>query len=138
MSSGTNREALRELLEYTEAIVDTVREPLLVLSNDLRVVTASHSFYQTFAVRPPETIGRFVYELGNNQWDIPKLRKLLEEVLPTEKSFHDFEVIHEFPSIGMRVMLLNGRKLWRQGNTGEHILLAIEDITERKRISDDL
>jgi signal transduction histidine kinase len=139
MSSGTHGEAaLQELLEYTESIVNTVREPLLVLSGDLRVVTASHSFYQTFAVAPGETIGRFVYDLGNKQWDIPKLRTLLEEVLPAEKSFHDFEVVHEFPSIGKRVMLLNGRKLWRKANATEHILLAIEDVTERKRIADDL
>jgi PAS domain S-box-containing protein len=129
---------LRDSLGYVQSIVDTVREPFLVLDASLHVTTASRSFYQTFGVAPDETLGRFVYDLGDGQWNIPALRTLLEEVLPQEKAFQEFEVVHEFPSIGRRVMLLNGRKLWREGNHTEYILLAIEDVTERKRIADAL
>lgn len=130
--------ATKDALSYTESIVNTVREPLLVLDSTLHVTTASRAFYQTFGAVPEETLGRFVYDLGNGQWDIPALRTLLEEVLPKEKAFEDFEVTHTFPSLGERVMLLNGRKLWRESNNTEHILLAIEDVTERKRIADEL
>jgi len=129
---------LRDALAYTQAIVDTVREPLLVLDGELRVTTASRAFYQTFGLSPETTVQEFIYEVGNGQWNIPSLRILLEEVLPQHKAFQDFEVAHTFPAIGRRVMLLNARKLVRASNNTEHILLAIEDITERKRISDEL
>jgi PAS domain S-box-containing protein len=129
---------LREALAYSESIVDTVREPLLVLDGTLRVRTASHSFYQTFGFSPEETIGQFVYDLGQGQWNIPALRTLLEEVLPQDKAFRDFEVVHEFSSRGRCVMLLNGRKLWREGNPSEGVLLAIEDVTGRKQIEEEL
>lgn len=112
--------------DMAEKIVDTVRESMLVLDVDLRVVSANQSFYEKFDVAPAETEGRLVYELGNNQWDIPELRRLLEEVLPTNKAFNDYEVEHEFETLGRRVMRLNGRRI-------DHIqraLLAIEDITE--------
>lgn len=130
--------ALRDALSYAESIVDTVREPLLVLDGKLHIITASRAFYQTFGVSREETEGRFLYDLGNRQWDIPKLRTALEEVLPLEKSFNDFEVVHNFPTLGRRVMLLNARKLWREGNQTERVLLAIEDITERKRMEDEM
>lgn len=129
---------LREALSYVESIVDTVREPLLVLDGKLCVITASRAFYQTFGVLQNETEGRFLYDLGNGQWNIPALRTALEEVLPQEKSFQNFEVVHHFPLLGRRVMLLNGRKLWREGNHTECVLLAIEDITERKRMEEEL
>jgi PAS domain S-box-containing protein len=129
---------LQEALDYVESIVNTVREPMLVLDESLRVRTASQAFYDTFAVTPNATIGRFVYDLGNGQWGIPHLRTLLEEILPKEKMFRDFEIDHDFPLLGRRVMLLNARKLLRQSNGSEHVLLAIEDITERKRIEDEL
>ncbi|MBV8845458.1 MAG: PAS domain-containing protein [Bryobacterales bacterium] len=129
---------MQEIIAYTESIVDTVREPFLVLDAELQVVTASRSFYRVFAVAAEQTIGRFVYDLGDGQWNIPELRKLLEEVLPEQKAFDDFEVSHDFPSIGHRVMLLNARKLWRPGNHSMFVLLAIEDVTERKRLSDEL
>jgi len=110
-------------------IIDTIREPLLVLDNDLRVKRASESFYRSFEVVPHETIGRPVYELGNGQWDIPALRKSLEEVLSENNGFSHFEIEHEFESIGHRTMLLNG-----QGINGlPLVLLAIEDITDRRR-----
>jgi PAS domain S-box-containing protein len=129
---------MRETLAYTQSIVDTVREPMLVLDSKLTIITASRAFYQTFEVSPEETIDRFLYDLGNGQWKIPALRTLLEEVLPQHKAFQDFEVSHTFPHIGAKVMLLNARTLWREGNNAEHILLAIEDVTERKRLTDAL
>ena len=125
-------------LSFTaDDIVDTVREPMLVLSADLRVRRANRSFYRTFRVRPEDTEGRLVYDLGNHQWDIPALRRLLEEVLPQNTSFDDFEVAHDFESIGRKVMLLNARRVYREGNRTESILLAIEDITERRRVEDE-
>jgi two-component system CheB/CheR fusion protein len=131
-------DGLRDVLSYTQAVVDTVREPLLVLDGTLRVSTASRAFYTTFGVSPEETLQQFIYDLGNGQWNIPALRVLLEEVLPQHKAFQDFEVVHTFPAIGRRVMLLNARKLFRPSNNTEHILLAIEDITQKKRLSDEL
>ena len=116
-----------------DSIVDTVREPMLVLNADLRVRKANRSFYRTFRVTPEETVGRLVYDLGNQQWDIPWLRKLLEEVLPKDSAFDDFEVEHVFPTIGRKYMLLNARRICRKENQTEFILLAIEDTTERRQ-----
>jgi len=116
-----------------DAIVDTVREPMLVLNADLRVRRANRSFYRTFRVTPEETVGRLVYDLGNQQWDIPWLRKLLEEVLPKDTAFDDFEVEHDFPDIGKKFMLLNARRICGKDNQTEFILLAIEDTTERRQ-----
>jgi len=118
-------------------IVDTVREPLLILAADLRVRRANRSFYQMFRVAPGDTEGRLIYELGDHQWDIPALRRLLEEVLPQNTVFDDFEVAHDFESIGRKVMLLNARRVYRDSNRTESILLAIEDITERRRLEDE-
>jgi PAS domain S-box-containing protein len=129
---------LQDALAYSESIVDTVREPLLVLDSKLHVRTASQSFYRTFGVSPEQTIGKFVYDLGNGQWNIPELRRLLEEVLPQQKSFRNFEVVHEFSSIGPRVMLVNGTRLLQDDDEPEGVLLAIEDVTARKKIEDDL
>jgi RNA polymerase sigma factor (sigma-70 family) len=131
-------EALREALAYAESIVQTVRQPLVVLDADLRVVSANRSFYQTFQVRPPETRGRLIYDLGNRQWDIPKLRELLEEILPKNTLFEDFEVDHQFEQIGRRTMLLNARRIYREANRTQMILLAIEDITDRQRAQEEL
>lgn len=119
-----------------DCIVDTVREPMLVLSADLRVRRANRSFYRTFKVTPDETLDRLVYDLGNQQWDIPWLRKLLEEVLPQDTAFDDFEVQHDFPAIGRKYMLLNARRICGKDNQTEFILLAIEDTTERRRAED--
>lgn len=129
---------LRDAVAYAESIVDTVREPLLVLDGQLRVVSASRAFYRTFGVPPEETVGRYFYDLGNGQWNIPALRTLLEEVLPLEKAFDDFEVVHAFPVLGTRAMLLNARKLSSEINQTEKVLLAIEDITERRRMEEEL
>jgi PAS domain S-box-containing protein len=121
-----------------DSIVDTVREPLLVLDAHLRVQRANRSFYSTFQVAPKATEQRLLYDLGNGQWNIPALRRLLEEILPQNSAFHDFEVTHDFPSIGRKVMLLNACRLYREGNRTEFILLAIEDITERRKLENAL
>jgi two-component system CheB/CheR fusion protein len=122
--------------EYSERIVDTIREPLIVLDEDLRVVTASRSFYEVFKVNPEETVGKLIYTLGNKQWDIPKLRELLENILPRQATFDDYEVEHDFPGIGKRTMLLNARRIPDPPAKLKVILLAIEDITTRKKIEE--
>src|SRR5579872_5794266 len=116
---------------YAQDIVDTVREPLLILDATLRVQSANRAFYQTFHVTPGETENHLIYELGNGQWDIPDLRRLLEDVVPKSSVFNDFELVHTFPVIGRRVMLLNARKL-KAGNHRELLVLAMEDVTERR------
>ena len=136
--SSREEKRLREALEYTEAIIATVREPLLVLDKELRIITANRSFYRTFQVNPEETEKQLIYDLGNHQWDIPRLRKLLENILPMNKAFEDFEVEHDFKSIGRKTMLLNARKIYRETNHVEMILIAIEDITERKKAQEQL
>ena len=99
-----------DAIEFAESILDTVCEPLIVLDHDLRVVTASRSFYEAFKVKPAETLGQLIYQLGNNQWDIPKLRALLETILPQKTTFDNYEVEHDFISIGKRTMrLMPGR-----------------------------
>ena len=127
--------AVQRALDFAENIIATLREPfLVVLDHDLRVMRASGSFFQTFQVSQEQTENRLIYELGNRQWDIPKLRSLLEEILPANGSFHDFEVDHEFPVIGHRIMLLNARRVQGPKGSEELILLAIEDVTERRQI----
>jgi len=130
--------ATEEARRYAESIVETVREPLLVLDANLKIISANRNFYRTFKVTPGETIGSFIYDLGNKQWDIPKLRELLEEVLPEKETFDDFEVTHDFQDIGHKIMLLNARQIHRKDIGAKMILLAIEDITERKEIEDGL
>ena len=127
-------EQIKESRDYAEAIVETVRQPLIVLDGDLRVKTANRSFYQTFQTLPEETEGRLIYELGNRQWEMPELKRLLEEILPKNTSFKDFEVEHDFSAIGRRIMLLNARRIAQRGNGAQMILLAMEDVTERKQI----
>ena len=131
-------ETFEKAQKYTESIVETIREPLLVLTADLKVITANRSFYETFQVTPEETEGRFVYSIGNHPWDIPALRELLEEIIPQNTHFNDFEVDHEFPAIGRRTMLLNARRIYREGKGTDRILLALEDITDRKQSEEAL
>ncbi len=121
-----------------KGIVGTIRNPLLVLDSALRVKLASRSYYETFQAAPNITEGCLLGQLGNGQWDIPKLGALLEEVLWKGSVVEDFEVRHVFPSIGPRVMSLNARKVWPDGNPAARILLSIEDITSRKQIEDEL
>lgn len=117
-----------------QGIVDTVRESLLVMDGELRVISASRSFYRTFGVTQAETVGHRLPDLGDGQWDIAALRHLLEKIIPEHATVEDFEVEHEFPGIGRRVMLLNARKIFREGNTTKTFLLAIEDVTDRRRV----
>jgi signal transduction histidine kinase/CheY-like chemotaxis protein len=128
---------LKAIETYAQNIVDTVREPLLILDTTLRVRSANRAFYQTFHVSSAETENRLIYELGNGQWDIPDLRTLLEDVVPKSSVFDDFELEHTFPVIGRRVMLLNARKL-QAGHHGQLLVLAMEDVTERRRSEEEV
>src|SRR3989339_1289777 len=130
--------AADEVSEFAENIINTVREPLLLLDKELRVVKASRSFYEFFKVNSDETIGTLIYDLGNQQWNIPKLRELLETILPEKTTFDNYEVEHDFSTIGKRIMLLNARQIQRGTEKERIILLAIEDITERKKIENEL
>jgi two-component system CheB/CheR fusion protein len=121
--------------EYAEGIIRTVREPLVVLNNDLRVVSANPSFYRTFQVTPQEIEGQILYDLGNRQWDIPALKQLIEEILTKNTQVEDFLMEHEFPRIGRKRMLLNARRIEQEGRHMQLILLAIEDIANRKEQS---
>ena len=121
---------------YAQDIVDTVREPLLILDPDLRVRSANRAFYHTFEVSCEETENRLIYELGNGQWDIPALRTLLDDIIPASSAFSDFELEHDFPAIGRRVMLLNARRL-QAGHHGELLVLALEDVTDRRRAEEE-
>jgi PAS domain S-box-containing protein len=138
----TDRKRAEEIFvqaqKHVESIVQTIREPLLVLTADLNVISANQSFYQTFNVTSEETEGRPIYSIGNHQWGIPALRKLLEEIIPQNTHFNNFEVDHEFSGLGRRTMLLNARRIYRQGKGTDLILLAIEDITERKQMEEAL
>ena len=140
--SGTERKrmevAVREALRYAESIVGTVREPLVVLNVDLKILSANRSFYNTFKVTPDKTIGNFIYDLGDRQWDIPRLRTLFEDILPKNTKFDNFEVEHEFPIIGRKIMLLNASRIYRKDIGMQMILLAIEDITEHRLREDEL
>ena len=127
-----------DVSEFAESIINTVREPLISLNQDLRVVTVSRSFYEVFKVKPEETVGQLIYDLGNKQWDIPKLRELLETILPQKATFDNYEVEHDFTTIGKRIMLLNARQIQRMLGKERIILLAIEDITERREIENGL
>jgi two-component system CheB/CheR fusion protein len=131
-----NEHLIESAREFAESIVTTVREPLIVLNADLHVRSANRSFYETFQVEPPETEDRFIYELGDGQWNIPALRTLLEEIIPQNSSFNDFEVEHDFETIGRKTMLLNARRFPPEGKW-DLILLAIADITERKRLEQE-
>jgi PAS domain-containing protein len=121
---------IQDRREYAESIINTVREPLIILDADLRVITASKAFYHTFKVTAQETELQFIYDLGNRQWDIPILRKLLNDILPKHKTFDNYKVEHNFPAIGKRSMLLNARWIPREVSRPQIILLAIEDIVE--------
>ncbi len=115
--------------DYAQNIIATIREPLVVLDGQLQVVSASAAFYETFQVTPAVTEGRLLYEVGQRQWDIPSLRQLLEEILPTNTQFKDFRVEHDFPTIGHKVLLLSARQMASGAEPARLILLAMEDIT---------
>ena len=132
----TRNEQLRVAQDYAESIVETIREPLVVLSADVQVQYANGAFYQFFRVTPPETEHHLLYELGNGQWNYSQLRDLLQQMEDTNQSFHDIEVEHHFPIIGHKIMQLSGRRIVgeREGTRGHLILLAMEGITARREL----
>ena len=131
-------DAAKRGLDFAEAIVETVREPLVILNQSLQVMKANKAFYETFHAVPEETENRLIYDLGNKQWNIPKLRELLENILPARSTFRDFEVTHEFEHVGRKVMLLNASEIFNPNAQARTILLAIEDTTDRKQAEDAL
>lgn len=133
----------KESWAYIKTVVDIVREPILILDKDLRVMAANASFYRMFQVEQKDTEHTLVYELGNGQWDIPALRKLLEEILPKNTFFKDFEVTHEFPFIGRKAMILNARQIHFTDDSIPElfppiIFLAIEDTTPMMAVAETL
>ena len=128
----------QETRRYAESIVEAVPEPLVVLDAHLRVISASHSFYKVFKTTPKETEGQLIYELGNCQWDIPRLREFLEDILPSNDALDDFELECHLPDSGQRTMLLNARRLYREAGKTRLTLLTVEDITERRRAEEEL
>jgi two-component system, chemotaxis family, CheB/CheR fusion protein len=133
-----NIDAAKRGLDFAEAIVETVREPLVILNQSLQVVQANKTFYTTFHAVREETEHRMIYDLGNGQWNIPKLRELLENILPAHSTFRDFEVTHEFEHVGRKVMLLNASEIYNPTAQARTILLAIEDVTDRKSAEEAL
>jgi nitrogen-specific signal transduction histidine kinase len=124
---------------YIKTVVDIVREPVLILDKELRVIAANEPFYRTFQVDVKDTQDRVVYKLGNGQWDIPSLRKLLEDILPKNSFFKGYEVDHDFPVIGHKIMILNARQIrFNNAVTPHIILLAMEDVTEMMNVAKTL
>jgi len=125
---------------YIKTVVDVVREPVLILDKNFCVMAANESFYRTFQVEAKETENKIIYDLGNGQWNIPALKKLLEDILPKNTFFKGFEVVHEFPFIGRKVMILNARQIHVKDDNSfpPIILLAIEDVTEMMFVAENL
>jgi len=123
---------------YIKTVVDTVREPFLILDENLQVLSANRTFYAFFQVTEKETEGKPVYDLGNGQWSAPKLRILLEDILPKNTHFEDFKVEHEFPRIGRKIMMLNARQIYTTNIDKPIMLLAMEDITKQKLLEEQL
>lgn len=128
---------------YIKNVVDVVREPVIILDKELRVMAANESFYRTFRVEPKDTENKVIYELGNGQWNIHALRKLLEDILPKNTFFKGFEVAHDFPFIGRKVMILNARQIHSQADERAEqippiIMLAMEDVTEIMAVAETL
>ena len=119
---------------YAENIIETMRDSLLVLDENLKILSGNRSFYATFKANPETTVGNYIYDLGNRQWDIPQLRLLLESILPRKTHFDDFEVEHDFPSIGHKIMMLNARQIFQEEIGRRIILLVIEDITKIRKL----
>ena len=122
----------KAFLQIFDDILGSVREPLVVLNVDFRVVKANQAFFTIFDVNPDDTEGTIIYELANHQWDIPRLRELLETILPQNTVFKDFEVEHTFDDIGFKLLHLNARRIYNKENEASLILLSIEDVTERE------
>ena len=127
-------QAFPDAWTLAQGIVDTVHEPVLVLDEKLRVIVASRSFYAAFKVNPKETEGRLLYDLGDGQWDIPKLRVLLESIVPEKGVMEGYEVEHAFPDLGKRTMRLNARQLFSKDGANKTILVGIEDVTVQLKL----
>jgi len=127
-------ESKKLALHYMQTLVDVARESFLILNSDLSVISANPIFYQNFQVKPVQTENKFLYDLGNGQWNIPELKRLLEEILPKKKVIKDYEVNHDFEIIGQKTILLNARQI----DSEQLIILAMEDITERKNLEGKL
>ncbi len=123
---------------YIRNVVDTLREPFLILDKDLRILSANRTFYSIFQVTKEETEGKLIYEVGNGQWNIPKLKILLEDILPKNTFFGDFKVGHDFPKIGHKIMLLNARQIHTIDENQPIMLLAMEDITKQIQLEEQL
>lgn len=123
---------------YIKTVVDTLREPFLILDKDLKVISANKTFYAVFQVTKEETEGKKVYDLGNGQWNITRLRILLEDILPQNTFFEDFRVEHDFPKIGFKIMMLNARRVFTHSDERPIMLLAMEDVTKQKQLEDQL
>jgi|SRR3989344_667805 len=138
LEKKSNQEAVKKskelALHYMETLVDVARESFLILSSDLRVISANPIFYKNFMVSPKETGGRFIYKLGDGQWDIAELRNLLEDILPKKKIVKNYEVKHVFPKIGERIIRLNARQI----DSVQLIIFAMEDITEKSDLQKKL
>jgi two-component system CheB/CheR fusion protein len=125
---------LKAALAYSQGIIDTVREPMLVLNEELRVISASRAFYRMFRATKEDTEGHLIFDLGDREWDIPKLREMIKEVLLKNTVFDEFRIDHDFPAIGKKALLLNARRVYDETGIKRSILLAIEDITDRKGV----
>lgn len=134
----TRNDLLNEAYDYSEALFATIHEPMFVLDKNLRVKSANKTFYEVFNVSKEDTEGMLLYELGNRQWDIPRLRKLLEEILPRNTYFHDFKITHAFSQLNEKTMLLNARRIVQKIKHEELILLAFSDVTEKKLFEREL
>lgn len=130
---GTGDRGAIEALRYAEDIIQTLRQPLVILDGNLVIRMVNRAFYDAFRLGPVETLGKKLYDLGRGQWGVPRLRSLLEEILDDDTHLTDFEVRAEFDQVGPRVMLLNARRIERRDAGATTILLAIEDVTERRR-----
>ena len=129
----TRNDLLNESYDYSEAVLSTIHDPMIVLDKNLRVKSANKTFYKIFNVKEEETEGMLLYDLGNKQWNIPRLRELLEDILTRNSHFYDFEIKHSFPFIGEKIMLLNARRIIQKRNHEELILLAFADVTEVRK-----
>ena len=133
--SQSRKNTPRQLaVHYMKTLVDVARESFLILGEDLKIISANPIFYRVFHTSPEQTEGELIYDLGNGQWNIPELKKLLQEILPEKKSVENYEVNHVFPTIGRKTMLLNAGQI----DSAQLIILAIEDITERKQLEEEL
>ena len=126
----TRNDLLHESYDYSEAIIATIHEPMAILDKDLRVKSANKAFYKNFKVKEKETVGTLLYDVGNKEWNIPRLRILLEEIITKNKHFSNFEVVHTFPVIGEKIMLLNANRIVQKKHGVQLILLAFQDVTE--------